>query len=247
MELKACLAVDEVTKGSEATSARRDNEGSQSELLVQAHEKIPSPVNSLIRTARTKDKASADLALALPGPNSGVPIRGNVTGGVPLKERGESSTVAPIPGGEDKKVRSHLFHPTRRESQKLTYIAPTTVDGESMAVMPEEVLEEGAKEWENALVGYFVGKKIPFRSLHAVLNKKWSEAGKFTIHTAENGIFVFKCESLEVRNWILDNGPWDVWGVHLALRMWERDMPPICSGFTKIPVWVKLLNIPMEY
>ncbi|GAV60213.1 DUF4283 domain-containing protein, partial [Cephalotus follicularis] len=124
---------------------------------------------------------------------------------------------------------------------------PTTVDGESMAVMPEEVLEEGAKEWENALVGYFVGKKIPFRSLHAVLNKKWSEAGKFTIHTAENGIFVFKCESLEVRNWILDNGPWDVWGVHLALRLWERDMPPICSGFTKIPVWVKLLNIPMEY
>ncbi|GAV92382.1 DUF4283 domain-containing protein/zf-CCHC_4 domain-containing protein [Cephalotus follicularis] len=116
-----------------------------------------------------------------------------------------------------------------------------------MAVMPEEVLEEGAKEWENALVGYFVGKKIPFRSLQAVLNKKWSEAGKFTIHTSENGIFVFKCESLEVRNWILDNGPWDVWGVHMALRLWERDMPPICSGFSKIPVWVKLLNIPMEY
>ncbi|GAV92640.1 DUF4283 domain-containing protein, partial [Cephalotus follicularis] len=131
--------------------------------------------------------------------------------------------------------------------QKLTYIAPITVDGESMAVMPEEVLEEGAKEWENALVGYFMGKKIPFRSLQTVLNKKWSEAGKFSIHTAENGIFVFKCESLEVRNWILDNGPWDVWGVHMALRLWERDMPPICSGFTKIPVWVKLLNIPMEY
>ncbi|GAV92294.1 DUF4283 domain-containing protein/zf-CCHC_4 domain-containing protein [Cephalotus follicularis] len=200
-----------------------------------------------MRTAGTKDKANADQALALPGPNSGVPISGDVPGGEPLRERGESSKEAPIPGGEVRKAWSHLFHPTRRESQKLTYIAPTTVDGESMAVMPEEVIEEGAKEWENALVGYFVGKKIPFRSLHAVLNKKWSEAGKFTIHTAENGIFVFKCESLEVRNWILDNGPWDVWGVHLALRLWERDMPPICSGFTKIPVWVKLLNIPMEY
>ncbi|GAV61624.1 DUF4283 domain-containing protein, partial [Cephalotus follicularis] len=33
----------------------------------------------------------------------------------------------------------------------------------------------------------------------------------------------------------------------LALRLWERVLPPIRSGFTKIPVWVRLMNIPMEY
>ncbi|GAV88870.1 Exo_endo_phos domain-containing protein/DUF4283 domain-containing protein/zf-CCHC_4 domain-containing protein, partial [Cephalotus follicularis] len=131
--------------------------------------------------------------------------------------------------------------------QKLTYIASVIFDGECMAELLEEVLEEGAKEWEHALVGFLVGKKILFRSLHSALNKKWSDAGNFSIHTAENGIFVFKCESVEVRNWILDSGPWDVWGVHLALRLWERDLPPISSGFTKITVWVKLMNIPMEY
>ncbi|GAV76515.1 DUF4283 domain-containing protein [Cephalotus follicularis] len=150
-------------------------------------------------------------------------------------------------GGPSGKVWSHLFQNPNREAQKLTYIAPAIVDGESMAELPEEVLEEGAKEWEHALVGFFVGNKIPFRSLQSVLNKKWGVAGKFSIHTADNGIFVFKCETAEVRNWILDNGPWDVWGVHLALRLWERDLPPISSGFTKIPVWVKLMNIPMEY
>ncbi|GAV90948.1 DUF4283 domain-containing protein [Cephalotus follicularis] len=116
-----------------------------------------------------------------------------------------------------------------------------------MVELLEEVLVEGAKEWEHVLVGFFVGKKILFRSLQSVLNKKWSAVGKFSIHTAENGIFIFKCESELVRNWILDNGPWDVWGVHLALRLWERDLPPIRSGFTKIPVWVRLMNIPMEY
>ncbi|GAV86108.1 DUF4283 domain-containing protein [Cephalotus follicularis] len=113
--------------------------------------------------------------------------------------------------------------------------------------MPEEILAEGAKEWEHALVGFFVGKKIPFQSLQAILIKKWSSAGKLSIHTAENGIFFFKCEYEAVRDWILDNGPWDVWGVHLALRLWERDLPPINIGFTKIPVWVKLIYIPMEY
>ncbi|GAV90321.1 LOW QUALITY PROTEIN: Exo_endo_phos domain-containing protein/DUF4283 domain-containing protein, partial [Cephalotus follicularis] len=131
--------------------------------------------------------------------------------------------------------------------QKLAYIAPVECNGELMAEMPEEILVEGAKEWEHAFVGFFVGKKIPFRSLFAVLNKKWSSVGKFTIHTAENGIFIFKYESEAARDWILNNGPWDVWGVHLALRLWERDLPPISSGFAKIPVWVKLMNIPMEY
>ncbi|GAV74915.1 DUF4283 domain-containing protein [Cephalotus follicularis] len=116
-----------------------------------------------------------------------------------------------------------------------------------MSEMPEEILAEGAKEWEHALVGFFVGKKIPFRSLLTVLNKKWSSVGKFSIHTVENGIFIFKYESEAARDWILNNGPWDVWGVHLALRLWERDLPPISSGFAKIPVWVKLMNIPMEY
>ncbi|GAV90547.1 DUF4283 domain-containing protein [Cephalotus follicularis] len=120
-------------------------------------------------------------------------------------------------------------------------------NGEIMAEMPEEIPAEGAKGWEHALVGFFVGKKIPFRSLQVILNKKWSSAVKFSIHTVENGIFVFKCKSVAVRDLILDNGPWDVWGVHLALRLWERDLPPINSGFTKILVWVKLMNIPMQY
>ncbi|GAV71326.1 DUF4283 domain-containing protein [Cephalotus follicularis] len=122
-------------------------------------------------------------------------------------------------GEGGRKAWSKLFQNTRRESQKLSFIAPVVVNGESMAELPEEVLIEGAKEWEHALVGFFVGKKIPFRSLQSVLNKKWSATGKFSIHTAENGIFIFKCESELVRNWILDNGPWDVWGVHLALRL----------------------------
>ncbi|GAV69363.1 DUF4283 domain-containing protein, partial [Cephalotus follicularis] len=118
---------------------------------------------------------------------------------------------------------------------------------EVMAELPEEVLEEGAKEWVHSLVGFFVGERIPFRSLQAVLNKKWCATSKFSIHTTDNDIFIFKCDSSAVRDWILENGPWDVWGVHLDLRLWERGLPPIRSGFTKISMWVKFMNILMEY
>ncbi|GAV84816.1 DUF4283 domain-containing protein, partial [Cephalotus follicularis] len=113
--------------------------------------------------------------------------------------------------------------------------------------VPEEVLDAGVKEWEFALVGICVWKKVPFKALLSVLSRKWVKAGTFSIHTAENGIYVFKCASREVRDWILDNGPWDVWGAHLALRLWERDTPPQQCSFSKVPVWVKLVNISLEY
>ncbi|GAV89296.1 DUF4283 domain-containing protein, partial [Cephalotus follicularis] len=113
--------------------------------------------------------------------------------------------------------------------------------------LPEEVLYTGTKEWEFALVGICVGKKVPFKALNEVLTRRWVKAGTFSIHMEENDIYVFKCASREARDWILDNGPWDVWGDHLALRLWERDMPPQQCSFSKVLVWVKLANIPLEF
>ncbi|GAV73870.1 DUF4283 domain-containing protein, partial [Cephalotus follicularis] len=97
------------------------------------------------------------------------------------------------------------------------------------------------------LVGICVGKKFPFKALHSILSRKWVKAGTFSIHMAENDIYVFKCATKEVRDWILDNGPCDVWGAHLALRLWERHTPPQQCSFSKVPVWAKLVNIPLEF
>ncbi|GAV75835.1 DUF4283 domain-containing protein [Cephalotus follicularis] len=148
---------------------------------------------------------------------------------------------------EGSKQWSQLFQQNRRENLKLSYIKSVVVDGESVAVVPEEVLDAGAKDLGFALFGICVGKKVPFKALLLVLSRKWVKAGTFSIHTVENGIYVFKYASKEVRDWILDNGPWDVWGAHLALRLWERDTLPRQCSFSKVPVWVKLVNILLEF
>ncbi|GAV82578.1 DUF4283 domain-containing protein [Cephalotus follicularis] len=142
---------------------------------------------------------------------------------------------------------AQLFHQNRQVSLKLSYIKPVMVGGEFAAELPEEVLEARAKVWEFSLVGICVGKMVLFKALQIVLNRKWAKAGSFSIHTVEHGIYVFRCASWEVRNWILDNGPWDVWGAHLALRFWERDKPSRQCSFTKVPMWVKLMNILLEF
>ncbi|GAV92292.1 DUF4283 domain-containing protein/zf-CCHC_4 domain-containing protein, partial [Cephalotus follicularis] len=45
----------------------------------------------------------------------------------------------------------------------------------------------------------------------------------------------------------LANGPWDVWGYHLALRPWTKDMSLELGDCRSMPVWVKLRNVPVQY
>ncbi|GAV61178.1 DUF4283 domain-containing protein [Cephalotus follicularis] len=48
----------------------------------------------------------------------------------------------------------------------------------------------------------------------------------------------------QARDWVLDNGPWDIWGYHLAVRKWSKDMSLALEDLklTRFPVqyWTKL-------
>ncbi|GAV70130.1 DUF4283 domain-containing protein/zf-CCHC_4 domain-containing protein, partial [Cephalotus follicularis] len=42
-------------------------------------------------------------------------------------------------------------------------------------------------------------------------------------------------------------GPWDVWGYHLVLRMWSKDMFLSLDDCKSMSVWVKLKSVPVQY
>ncbi|GAV81837.1 DUF4283 domain-containing protein/zf-CCHC_4 domain-containing protein [Cephalotus follicularis] len=44
----------------------------------------------------------------------------------------------------------------------------------------------------------------------------------------------------------MDNGPWDIWGYHIALRKWTKGMSHKLEECNSIPVWVKLSNVPVH-
>ncbi|GAV85207.1 DUF4283 domain-containing protein/zf-CCHC_4 domain-containing protein, partial [Cephalotus follicularis] len=45
----------------------------------------------------------------------------------------------------------------------------------------------------------------------------------------------------------LENGSWDVWGYHLAVRKWSKDMVLALEDCKSIPIWIKLTRIPVQY
>ncbi|GAV91219.1 DUF4283 domain-containing protein/zf-CCHC_4 domain-containing protein, partial [Cephalotus follicularis] len=129
----------------------------------------------------------------------------------------------------------------------LYYFEPQVVDGVPRARPPPEVAANGAKEWENSIVAFLVGKKLPGKHVKENLEQKWGQAGRFSIHAVGNGIFIIKFDNGQVKDWVLDNGPWDVWCCHLALRPWRKDMSLELGDCKSMPVWVKLRDVLMQY
>ncbi|GAV71452.1 LOW QUALITY PROTEIN: Exo_endo_phos domain-containing protein/DUF4283 domain-containing protein, partial [Cephalotus follicularis] len=128
----------------------------------------------------------------------------------------------------------------------LSFHEPKLVNGVCIVEPPNEVFELGIKEWSNALVGYFVGKRIPFKIVKEHLEKKWRKWGGVSVITGDNGTFLFKFDNSAARDLVLSNGPWEVWGAYLALRRWEEGMSLSKDSFSGIPVWVKLSNVTSE-
>ncbi|GAV92488.1 DUF4283 domain-containing protein/zf-CCHC_4 domain-containing protein [Cephalotus follicularis] len=120
------------------------------------------------------------------------------------------------------------------------------VDGIPRAKPPPEVCAKGALQWEHTLVAFLVGKRLPAIKVKEVLHRKWGQVGTFSFHTVSNGVFLIKFENGHARDWVMDNGPWDIWGYHIALRKWTKDMPLRLEECKSIPVWVKLSNVPIH-
>ncbi|GAV92985.1 DUF4283 domain-containing protein/zf-CCHC_4 domain-containing protein, partial [Cephalotus follicularis] len=112
---------------------------------------------------------------------------------------------------------------------------------------PPEVALNGAKDWAFSIVAFLVGKKLPSKNVKQILERKWGHVGSLSIHVAGNGIFLIRFENMQARDWVLDNGPWDVWGYHLAVRPWHKGMSLTLGECTSIPVWVKLRGVPLQY
>ncbi|GAV92256.1 DUF4283 domain-containing protein, partial [Cephalotus follicularis] len=129
---------------------------------------------------------------------------------------------------------------------KLSFHEPKTEDGVCVVEPPDEVFEVGVKAWSNTLVGYFVGKRIPFKIVKENLEKNWRKWGSVQVITGSDGYFLFRFSNSTSCDLVLSNGPWEVWGAYFALRRWEEGMSLCKDSFTSIPVWVKLTNVPPE-
>ncbi|GAV93037.1 DUF4283 domain-containing protein/zf-CCHC_4 domain-containing protein [Cephalotus follicularis] len=69
----------------------------------------------------------------------------------------------------------------------------------------------------------------------------------FSIHVVGSGVFLVRFENDQAKNWVLDNGTWDIWGHHLTIRPWSKGLSLTLGECKSMPVWVKLKGIPIQF
>ncbi|GKE79467.1 RNA-directed DNA polymerase, eukaryota, reverse transcriptase zinc-binding domain protein, partial [Tanacetum coccineum] len=111
-----------------------------------------------------------------------------------------------------------LFSSKDNGNNKLCHV-PTVINenGQEFVIFDDELVKEGSKKWEMSACGYFIGYRMSIQELSYHLYRMW---GKFGLrHILNNGNGIFK------------------WDPSIDLDITEP---------TTIPVWIKLMNIPLE-
>ncbi|KAK1360653.1 hypothetical protein POM88_045127 [Heracleum sosnowskyi] len=132
---------------------------------------------------------------------------------------------------------------------KLQYFPPHDVNenGVPMIRPPKEFLVASQKAWSNSLVGYFLGSNFPFKLVEEEAKRQWLHLGFVKLYVVKKGFFIFKFNSELERNQILAGGPWHFKRNQIFLQPWYEGKKLEKSGFSKLPIWIKIHDIPCSY
>jgi hypothetical protein len=120
----------------------------------------------------------------------------------------------------------------------LSFFEPVMEEGRIKVKPPMEVADEGCGEWENTLVGYFLGQKLPYSAVNSIAHKIWGKEGLIEVLSSDNGFFFFKFEHHEGMCSILDRAPWHMANRPLVLKKWHPTLS-FQSSSTPSPIFTQ--------
>jgi hypothetical protein len=162
--------------------------------------------------------------------------------------------VHPIVSGEVLKVFPctkgsywrELFN-SDRPLGNLQFFAPQKVGDKVVVSPPTVAIEEGISKWESSLIGQFLDKPLPFFLVKKSIDIMWKRYGTVEVLSLENGLFILKFLDEVTRDEVLDAKLWHISNKPFILRKWMPGMQVMKLTLVTIPVWIKLLHLPMEF
>ncbi|KAF5188350.1 hypothetical protein FRX31_022063 [Thalictrum thalictroides] len=128
-------------------------------------------------------------------------------------------------------------------SANLEFEKPIFKDG--FLQIPDFVHQEGAKMWENHIVGFFLDRKMPFNYVKTAVTNKWKTLGSFEM-ALDRDLFYFKFSASEDREHVLDEGSFHLAGKLFVIRPWSREVENSRGMIKFVPTWVKMPKVPKD-
>ncbi|KAJ8761969.1 hypothetical protein K2173_006571 [Erythroxylum novogranatense] len=99
-------------------------------------------------------------------------------------------------------------------------------------------------QWTRCLVGFFPGYNMPFPAMQILARRAWKTLGLEDVISAGTGFFLFRFHSEEALQAILEQGPWGFGRKFIVLQQWHPHVVYDKSRVSKVPVWIRLHNLP---
>ncbi|KAK1319609.1 hypothetical protein QJS10_CPB04g01898 [Acorus calamus] len=128
----------------------------------------------------------------------------------------------------------------------LSFIPPRMDDKESVAVLNPDSFKSLIQHWENAIVGYIIGKSPVYTPFLQFLQKKWKPKADFRLFLHGNGFFTVKFDLEEDCNSVLEGGPWTMEHRPFILRKWSPELRMEQERLSSIPIWASEVTGPLE-
>ncbi|GJS57523.1 histone deacetylase 14 [Tanacetum coccineum] len=112
-------------------------------------------------------------------------------------------------------------------------------------VLPKAAKESVMSRYANTLIGYFVGKSLAFQIVQNYVNNTWAKFGLSKLMKMDNGVFLFKFEMKSDMDQVIEQGSWLIRNTPLILSKWAPNVSLKPGEVTKVPIWVKLYNVPV--
>ncbi|KAI0492268.1 hypothetical protein KFK09_026537 [Dendrobium nobile] len=106
-------------------------------------------------------------------------------------------------------------------------------------------LSEGKSLWSLSLVGYSLGPRPYYERLRLAMEKAWKLKGELSLLSLADDFFLLKFNVVEDYEMVSAGGPWFLLGKPFILQKWDPKFQPKRDESAAIPLWIKILNLPL--
>ncbi|XP_071739373.1 uncharacterized protein [Rutidosis leptorrhynchoides] len=135
---------------------------------------------------------------------------------------------------------------TKEKAVNFMFIEQEQPQDDSIDVLiTVESVQEATKRYTNTLYGYFLGRRVAFPVVQNYAMNTWKKYGVEKVMMNAKGFFFFKFSSKEGMINVMQNGPRMIRTMPIILNVWSSNVSLTKEDLTKVPVWVKLHDVPL--
>ncbi|KAJ6941864.1 hypothetical protein NC652_007818 [Populus alba x Populus x berolinensis] len=87
--------------------------------------------------------------------------------------------------------------------------------------IPAELLSESADKWNRCMVGFSLGFKMNFHMVNTIATRAWKRYGLEDVMTTAGGFMIFRFNTVDDMQGVLEKGPWMFGGKAIILQQWH--------------------------